>query len=462
MLGVSSRDNSWNAFARAFVAANNAELQGVEVQPAFTPDADQIRLHLRPGGTIGAVPLRSPTTRKVVGGLVVRPRFGWNDIGPLLSEIGWTASPRLLNLQLVPGAAKEVPPWVLAGPVLERIRELLNDMKRGFRWQDELRQSPRGQILWNEYISQQMRKGSFHELPCRFPELGPDPILRGMLRWAIEIVQRSLADWVNADSVARRLSDAALLLLSSIADAKPVIPARSQLEQMLSLAAASSQVLSKGLQALSWLVDERGLAGTAATDGLAWSLPMHELFERWVEHIVRLWAHSFGGQVRTGRSNETLTPIRWERGGVRSLNSLVPDLIVRHARRAWIIDAKYKGHFEDLDEHRWVELVEDVQAEHRRDMHQALAYAAVCDADELTTVLAYPMKLATWERLRNRNRDVAVANIAVGARQIRLSLIGIPIQVHQLALLTDLIDSWQVLNFPDVRSESPFRVRLEI
>ncbi len=55
---------------------------------------------------------------------------------------------------------------------------------------------------------------------------------------------------------------------------------------------------------------------------------MHELFERWVEHLVRLWAHGFGGQVRSGRTCETLIPIHWQRSTAHSLRSLVPDLVV--------------------------------------------------------------------------------------------------------------------------------------
>ena len=78
---------------------------------------------------------------------------------------------------------------------------------------------------------------------------------------------------------------------------------------------------------------------------------MYELFERWVEHLVRLWAHGFGGQVRSGRTYETLIPIRWQRAAVQSLHSLVPDLVVQRGARVWIIDAKYKGHFEELDDH---------------------------------------------------------------------------------------------------------------
>src|SRR5271157_3153376 len=100
-LGIQSRDRTWNLFARDLISANSPQLQAVAVTPILEPEPDQICVYLRPGGTIGSIPLRSPATRKVIGGLVVRPRFGWNDIGPLLQEIGWTASPKLLRFPLV-------------------------------------------------------------------------------------------------------------------------------------------------------------------------------------------------------------------------------------------------------------------------------------------------------------------------------------------------------------------------
>lgn len=124
---IQGRDRSWNLFAQNFLSANQPSFSALDIAPSLVADSDRISLQLRPRGTIGAVPLRSPTTRKIIGGIVVRPRFGWNEIGPLLHQIGWTASPQLLELPLVPGAAKEVPPWVLAGPILQRLRELLVD-----------------------------------------------------------------------------------------------------------------------------------------------------------------------------------------------------------------------------------------------------------------------------------------------------------------------------------------------
>ena len=429
LFGIGGRDRSWNAHAENFISANRPQLSALDVRPELVAQTSEIALRLRPGGVVGAVPVRTPDTRKIAGGVVVRPRFGWEGIGPLLQTIGWVAAPQVLEMPLVPGSAREVPPWVLAGPVLQRLASLLREIRKGFRMHEEVRQAPRGQILWDRYVTGQMSRGAFHMLPCRFPELGPDALLRGYLRWGLERVHRSLVPYAVVDLIARRLTEQAEELLRGVKDSPARAPDRRTLDQLLKAVGLPSAVLHRGLQALGWIVDERGLAGAAETDGLAWALPMHQLFERWVEHVTRTWAHEFGGQVLSGRADETVVPIAWDRGAQGSMKSLIPDLVVRHEDRVYVIDAKYKGHFQELDDARWVALSDELRDEHRRDLHQILAYASLYDGAEVTAVLVYPMHTRTWSRLAERGRTVAQASLTGGGRHVELALVGLPMQL---------------------------------
>ena len=90
-------------------------------------------------------------------------------------------------------------------------------------------------------------------------------------------------------------------------------------------------------------------------------------------------------------------------------------------------------------------MAEELRAEHRHDLHQVLAYAATSDADQITSVLVYPMLLPTWQRLVERNRTLTAATIAVGGRVLRLVLMGIPIQMPGPASVRELIASWDGL-----------------
>lgn len=215
-------------------------------------------------------------------------------------------------MPLVPGSGREVPPWVIAGPVLRRLGELLDSMRRGYRDAEEVLQRPRGRILWNRYRNESLVRGRWHQLPCRFP-------------------------------------------------------------------------------------DGREL------DGLAWQLPLDRAWEAYVEAIVREEVARTGGQVKVARLRQTVFPILWSDPIHRSLGHLEPDIVVHRGRDVHIVDAKYKAHLAELDEHGWRRFTDEARERHRADLHQVLAYASLFDADRVRSTLMYPLRKATY---RASPRDV--------------------------------------------------------
>jgi len=442
LFNLQGRDQSWNPHADNFITANRSNFSAIDVIPQLVAGSAEIRLQLKPHGVIGAVPLKAPNTHRVVGGLVVSPRFGWNDIGPLLQHIGWCATPRILQMPLVPGSAREVPPWVLAGPILQRFGKLLREINRGFRMHEEVRQTPRGRILWQEYATRHITRGAYHQLPCQYPDLGPDLLLQGYIRWGIGTILRGLSSFVAVDLISRRLSESAEDLLYQLRDVRPVAPDQRSMSMLLEMAGLPTAPLLRGIQALQWLVDERGLGGATQYDGLPWTLTVHELFEHWVGTVARSWATRFGGVVRSAASKETSVPIRWSRPARGSLGSLEPDFVVRHGEQVFIFDAKYKGHFEEFDQQRWFEVGDEIREQHRHDVHQILAYASLYEASSVTAVLVYPMRLSTWERLSEAQRTTTVAGLSHEGRQVTLALTGIPMNLPPDQGPFDVAKAW--------------------
>lgn len=448
IFGTVGRDRSWNASADNFLHVNHPQLESLAIAARLKAEPTGIEMTLQPGGVVGAVPLRSSDTHKVAGGIIVRPRFGWAGVGQLLQAIGWTASPQLLKYPLVPSSAREIPPWVLAGPMLYRFSALLKKITRGFRIHEEVRQTPRGKILWQRYLTQQMARGMFHQLPCRFPELGPDQLLLAYLRWGLERIHKSLSAHATVDVIANHLLEITQQLLQELRDTPTKSPSHRALEQLTRGTGISSTVLRDGLEALGWMVDERGLAGLSELDGLAWRLPMYDLFERWVECLVRHWAHEFGGGLTTARDGDARFPIHWERPGAGSLADLAPDMVVQAGETVFIFDAKYKGHFEELDDLRWRELGETIQSEHRHDFHQVMAYASLFDTPRVIALLVYPMFLKTWEALAPRGQTVIRASFPSRSRQVEVGLIGVPLQLPQGRHIDELTNCWATIRQP--------------
>ena len=310
---------------------------------------------------------------------------------------------------------------------MPRSREqLLRSLGRGYEVRDETRQTPRGHIIWPRYLAESMVTGRWHCLPCRFPDLTQDPYLRRSIRWALERVRAELLAVGGRDLISHQLSDVARLLLTRLLDVAPVRPRAGDLERRLQLGTLGDPLMRRGLQALGWVVDERGLGGGRELDGLAWQLPLDQLWERYVEAAVRREAANEGGEVLVGRLGQTTIPFHWSEPGLRSLGHLVPDIVVRRGRSIVVVDAKYKAHLAELDQSGWHAASEELREAHRADLHQVLAYASFFDAEEITACLVYPVRQGTWEALRVRHQDVWRAEIPTQGRTIRLELRGLP------------------------------------
>lgn len=420
------RGGGWGPFVDAFLRLNGDALRKLDVSPTIRSAEHGVQIELLPGAHAGAIPLRSAQSGRVAGGLLVEPRFGWAGVGRVLVTTGWAGAPEILDYPLVPGSGREVPPWVLAGPVLKRLDELLRSLRRGYRVRDEVLKQPRGHIIWSSYTTHSLGRGRWTHLPCRFPDLDADPILRRMVRWALQRVRDDLAVVGGVDSVARLLVAIADELISKVRDVQPLTPSRSELNRLTSGDSGLEASLRRGLEALGWIVDERGLGGGREMDGLAWAAPLESLWERFVEVSVRREAALQGGVVRVGRSRETVVPLDWSDPNHRSMGHLLPDIVVTYRDRTDVIDAKYKAHLAELDEQGWRAFTEDAREAHRADIHQILAYASLFDSPEVRGVLVYPLRERTWRVLHDRGRDVSVAQLFSGRRRVRLELRGLP------------------------------------
>lgn len=417
-----------------FLNQNRAwfELAGVKVQRDY--DGRDVWLRMESGNRVGAIPLLSPKSGRPEYGLVVQPRFPWAGIGPMLAEMGWRVAPTPLRLPLMRRSERRVPPWVLSFLVLARLRTFVEDLERRFEMSEATLRAPKGQVAWGEYATRGMARGRFLEVPCRYSDLRDDRRMKGAIRYAVERQLRSLETQREQGAFVHRLVAMGEEILQGVRDVPAVQPTAREMDGWIHRPLRKESWV-EGLQAIDWTMEERGLAGLSDLDGLPWTLPMEEFFEAWVETVMREVSRLTGGVMRTGRQRQTVTPIEWAPAWAGSQRSLVPDVVLQMEGCTVIVDAKYKRHWEELEDSGWFRVDEVVREQHRQDLLQVLAYANLAETERVICCLMYPCSGGTWASLKERGRVVHRGEVGVAGRRVGVWLAAVPMggEVREVA-----------------------------
>lgn len=415
--------------ARQFLDRNAGLLQDFGMEGDVVYYGDAVSFAFETGHTTGALPLISPTTGQVNYGVLIRPRFGWQGVGRALLHTGWRKTPDLLSLPPLPQSDRQVPPWVLASTVLRRLDNLLDNLTREFQITQADRRRPRGRIRWGTYIKSRAARGRFLDVPCQYSELQDDEFLRGAIKFTLKKQRRSLERERGAGPMVIRLIEKCQRLLRKVQDAPTLSVSTASMDQIRSNQPLQRDAFERGLEAIQWTVDERGLAGLGELTGLPWRLPMDEFFEAWIETVAERYCRLQGGSLQTGREHETVFPLSWDPPYLGSQSSLRPDFMIRRGRQSIILDAKYKSHWEELNVEKWRGMHQALQEQHRADLLQVLAYANLTDVSRITTCLLYPCHKSTWESLAKRDRLVHRAELGAGDRTVELVLAAVSMEI---------------------------------
>jgi len=443
-------NNSSNPAAQAarlteqFIVQNRTPLSllGIRIERDF--DGNDTLLAITSGSSVGAVPLQSPTSSRTDYGVVVQPRFPWSGIGPMLAEMGWRIVPCPLKLPLLKRSERRVPQWVIASMVFARLQALLARLERRFDFVHEVRPAPRGSVRWGQYATVQIPHARLTEVPCAFPDLRDDRKLKGAIRLTLERQLGSLQTQREQGAFVHRLILFGEQLLSQVRGVASYAPPAPIMQSWIHRPLDGAAWLD-GLQAIEWTLEERGLAGMSDLDGIPWTMSMDQFFEAWVETIMQRVARHIGGQLRIGRKRETVAALRWEPPYLGSQKSLVPDLWLECDDQTVIVDAKYKRHWEELQQGSWLSAGETFREQHRHDLLQVLAYANLARTRSITACLVYPCSHATWESLEERGRLFHQADLQVYDKVVRLWLTAIPMTASLDRVAAPLIRQLQSL-----------------
>jgi 5-methylcytosine-specific restriction endonuclease McrBC regulatory subunit McrC len=324
--------------------------------------------------------------------------------------------------------------------ILVRVAALLDSLNRKFEMVKMNLQSPRGKVDWGEYARRSLPNANFLSLPCGFPDLQQDRFLQGAIRYTLEQQIQSLHSQRQHGAFIHRLIEFAQSLLQRVLSVPVHIPTKLNLQTWMQRPMRSDKFLD-GLQAIEWTVEERGLAGLSDLQGLPWRMPMDQFFEAWVETIFTAVARKTGAQLKTGRQRQTTHPIDWQPSYLGSQKSLVPDILLEWDSTTLIVDAKYKRHWEELNQHSWSKVEDQLRENHRTDLFQVLAYANLAKTQSVIACMAYPCSHQTWKALEQSGRLIHKATIAIGTRAVHLWLTAVPMLADTESIASLFSDS---------------------
>lgn len=417
--------------------ASNLKKLGVALEPNF--EGEVLSIKVNSGIKVGAIPLISPITYKQDFNLIVRPRFGWNGIGPAMLLTGLRVMPKILPLPQLSISEKKIPPWLLSTVILSRVEGLLKENERNFEFKHQNLSAPKGQVNWSKYITQRVSKGNFLSIPCKFPELGENKDLLSVIHHILKIQKASLESQREIGIYVLRMIEYCDSLINVVSHVPPMKPSKNFLKNF-NASLFNSEALSKGLEAIEWTIDEKGLAGIGDLSGLPWSMSMESLFEAYIEAICAKVASKKGGNLTSGRNRETIKPIEWDPPYVGSQKYLLPDVIIEQSNETIIIDAKYKNHWEDLNWKTWNQLEEEIQNRHRQDLFQVLSYAVTRSNENITCCLVYPCSMQTYRSLEERERLFHKASINRDSASLNVILTAIPFEIKFEAAITHFVN----------------------
>lgn len=408
-----------------FLRQNRWIFSQFDVEADLDFDGSRVDIILRSHSKVGAMPLYSPTSGKPDYGLMVKPRFDWNGLGAMLGGMGWKIIPEPISLPMLPKSDRKIPPWVLSTVVLFRLKGLLDLVERRFDYQESDLNAPRGSVDWNRYCGERLGRMQHLKIPCRFPDLLLDSDLLAAIHFALRVQRMSLESQRQGGIAVLQLLDVCERLLSRVRRVPPQEPA-PRIFNLWLRRPLHGDPFEKGIQAIQWTAEERGLAGLSDLSGLPWRMSMADFYEAWVETVAIELTKYLGGSIRVGRRNETTVPISWEKPYLGSQKSLKPDIVLERMDETIIIDAKFKEHWQELSETSWGKMDSDVRERHRADILQILAYSSLFSTKKISACLAYPCRKRTWERLTQRGEVYRNASLYSGKRKVDLVLTAIP------------------------------------
>ena len=358
-----------------FIDYNKDLFDFLGVSPHIEGSGTNVSLNFRSDRFIGAIPLRSPDTGKQIGDFVVRPRYTYaNDQFSEYVEIV-----NLLESEILPDFKHSIPllsynnlkpPLYLEAMKFVKLLEKAVKINwRKFQTITKVYRYPKSQVDWKEYVEKEFDPSRRLLFPCH------DNILSKLhseffeLKYVYSIAKSEINSFRTPQHIKYQFQDILAYLDSSLYDFSD--KSTNELHVHYSDPVIIKELKKQGNKILKRNFEEI----------TAWRIDFSLLFERYVQYIFGQISSEIGAtqinNCKIRRYSSVNPP--W------SLSYLEPDIVLMKNEFEIIIDAKYKSHLFNLKS-----TTEELKEEHRKDLHQLLAYTTFSRNKNKIGILCYP------------------------------------------------------------------------
>lgn len=383
--GKFDKRNSWD-FIRKWININKDYLDFLEIVYLWDNDKG---LSLEPSNKIGLIPLRNPYGGHVYGSIVVKPKIGWIKISEILDSIEWKLKPIFLDKEEAIMSEGVLPRWLKAIDTLKAIEKALKMNFRGIKYIEEVKTQPTGKINWYRYSIENIPAGKWNRFNSKYISHSLDIDIHRQFKGVIEQIKKDLLKPFVPNIIRQKAFPTLKLIDSILEKVESELPNINKIKKLKIPSFYRFYYDEAKFKIMEYLSQSKFSIYSAEFSGLPWSIEMDRLFEYWIEYwsnkFSKLKGANFYSDIRGSSKIKFLSLNEW-----KGLKILKPDIVIEKGDLTLIIDAKYKKHLMYLHLNRIKEYMID---DHRKDIHQILAYISSSQKKTKRAILIYPKLL---------------------------------------------------------------------
>jgi hypothetical protein len=399
-----------------FIDYNKNNFDFLEVTPIIEGSGKSVSLSFKSDRFIGAIPLRAPDTGKQIGDFVVKPRY--TSATDQFSE--YVEIINILESEILPEFKHSIsllsqnnlkPPLYLEAIKFVKLFEKAVKIKwNKFQTVKAIYRYPKSQVDWKKYVEKSFDPEKRLLFPCDINILSKFHSEFFELKYVYGIAKGEITSYKTPLHIRSQYREVLTYLDNILYD----FTEKQTNDLKIHI---SDPILIKRLKEQGNKILKRNFEEITS-----WRIDFSLLFEKYVQFVFKQISLEIGATQLNNykiRCSSHFNPL-W------SLNYLEPDIMLIKNNLDIVIDAKYKSHLFNLKS-----TTEQLKEEHRKDVHQLLAYTAFTKNKNKVGILCYPY---TEQYISELDYIFPFSNT-----KSKIILLGIPLNKSKLNDLKKLI-----------------------